>query len=146
MAIQDLNAQVAISSPFKRAVGTWIRTHGDHFAVPKQASRFATFGQPRVKIACISWNLASLLILNTFCLLLSSSFWKAENFSTDAVKEYNICKKDITLLIVLISSDYFEQNERLLSKETDVSHQWGGETLNFCIKQLHKGQISTTTK
>ena len=48
----------------------------------------------------------SLLILTTFVFFsLSSSIWKAESLSTDAGKEYNRCKKDITLLIVLIKSN-----------------------------------------
>ena len=77
-----------------------------------QASRFETFDLARVKIARISWNLASLLILSTFVFSsLRSPIWKGESLSTDAVKVYNRCKKDITLLIVLISSDYFEQNQ-----------------------------------
>ena len=71
-----------------------------HIAVPKQASRFATYGMARVKIACISWNLASPLLLTT-------SVFTLLGLSTDAVKEYNKCKKDIALLVVLISSDCF---------------------------------------
>jgi len=78
-----------------------------HIAVPKQASRFATFGLARAKIACISWKLTSLLILTTFVFsLLSSSIWK-ESLSTDAVKDHNKCEKDIALLIVFISSEHF---------------------------------------
>lgn len=36
-------------------------------------------------------------------------------------------------------SDYFEQNQRLLPKETEVLRRWGSQTLKFGVKQLHKG-------
>ena len=78
-----------------------------HIGVPKQASRFATFGLARVKMACISWKLASLILTTFVFSSLSSSIWKGESLSTDAVKEYNRCKKDVAFLNVLISSDYF---------------------------------------
>ena len=84
--------------------------------------------------------MTSLLILTTTVFsLLRSSAWKEENLSTGAAKDYNKCKRDITLLIVLISSHYFEQNQRLLSKETEVLRWWGSQTLKFGAKQLHKG-------
>ena len=63
----------------------------------------------------------------------------------DAVKEYNRSKKDIALLIVLISSNCFEHSERLLSKETAVPRRWGSERLKLGGKQLHKGPISPST-
>ena len=64
----------------------------------------------------------------------------------DAVKEYNRSKKDIALLIVLISSHFFEQSERLLSKETAVLRRRGSDRLKFGSKQLHKGPISTINR
>ena len=95
------------------------------------------FDLARVKIAL----LASLLILSTFVFSsLWSPIWKGKSLSTDAVKVYNKCKKDITLLIVLISSEYFEQNQRLLSKETEVPHQWGSET-SFHLEQTTKSTL-----
>lgn len=33
-------------------------------------------------------------------------------------------------------------NNRLVSKETAASRQWGSETLTFCIKQVEMGQIA----
>lgn len=64
----------------------------------------------------------------------------------DALKEYNRSKKDIALLIVLISSHYFEQSERLLSKETAVPRRWGSERLELGSKQPYKGPISTINR
>ena len=71
---------------------------------------------------------------------------KGESVSTDAVKECNKCKKDIALLIAVTFSDYFEQIQRLLSKETVVHRRWGSETLKFGIKQLHMDQLSTKNR
>ena len=84
--------------------------------------------------------MTSLLILTTTVFsLLRSSAWKEENLFTGAAKDYNKCKEDIALLIVLIFSHYFEQNQRLLSKETEVLRRWGSQTLKLGAKQLHKG-------
>ena len=63
----------------------------------------------------------------------------------DAVQEYYRSLIE-ALLIVLISSHYFEQSERLLSKETAVLRRWGSERLKLGSKQLHKGPISTINR
>lgn len=42
--------------------------------------------------------------------------------------------------LVLLSTDYpNKKHQRLVSKETEVSRQWGGETIKFGVKQVDKG-------
>lgn len=135
-------------------IETSMPTHGDHNVLVTH--RCAETGESicyvwlgtRSKIACMSWNLAFLLILNSLDFSLFSSFiWKGKkSFYMDAVKEYNRRKKDIALLIVLISSHYFERSERLLSKETAVPRRQGNERLKLGSKQHHKDQISTINR
>ena len=85
LKLLKLHSDTLLKEPLNE---TWMPTHGDHNVLVTH--RCAETGESicdvwlgtRSKIACMSWNLASLLILNSLDFSLLSSFiWKGKNLS-----------------------------------------------------------------